>query len=148
MDFYDSVIPANIPAGSHACLYHDGDFAAHPEDAAVERLAAVRWITVIGDYDNCGIADYEKGNPVFSVNDALRAWVEGRHRNGHRARVYCDRANLPEVDELLEGLKWELWAATLDGDVLFADWAPNLWAVQYGGGVTAAYDTSILYGEW
>lgn len=147
MEFYDSVSPAKIMAGAHACLYHDGEFAATEADA--ERFAAVRWITVIGDWENCGIADYERGNPVFSVNDALRAWVEGRRRNHHRARVYCDRANLPEVRDQLEGLDgWELWAATLDGDVLSPDWAPNLWAVQYAGGPTANYDTSILYGEW
>jgi hypothetical protein len=146
MDFYDSTEPAKIPAGSHACLYYDGEYAA--SEFLEVGFAAVRWITVTGDWEHCGIADFEKGNPVFSVDDALRTWVQGRLANGHRARVYCDRDNLPEVQEQLEGLKWELWVATLDGDVLSADWAPNLWAVQYGGGEHAPYDKSILYGQW
>jgi hypothetical protein len=147
MDFYDSVTPANIADGAHACLYHDGLYAV-PDLAVADRFAAVRWITVIGDYDNCGVADYEHGNPVFSVNDALRTWVKGRRDHGHRARVYCDRANLDEVRDQLEGLDWELWVATLDGDVLHSGWAPNLWGVQYGGGPHADKDVSILYGEW
>jgi hypothetical protein len=148
MEFYDSVTPANIEEGENACLYRDGLYAVADIPAAEDRFTAVRWITVIGDYDNCGIADYEKGNPVFSVNDALRTWVEGRNRNHHRARVYCDRDNLPEVRDQLEGLDWLLWVATLDGDVLSADWAPNLWAVQFAGGPGAPRDASILYGEW
>ena len=147
MEFYDSVRPASIADGAHACLYHDGLYAV-PDLAVADRFAAVRWITVIGDYDNCGIADYEQGNPVFSVNDALRTWVQGRRDHDHRARVYCDRANLDEVRDQLEGLDWELWVATLDGDVLSADWAPNLWAVQFAGGVGAPRDASILYGKW
>jgi hypothetical protein len=146
MDFYDSTRPELIPDGAHACLYYDGDYAAAA--AAADRFAAVRWITVTGDYEHCGIADFEKGNAVFSGTGLLREWVQGRLVAGHRARVYCDRANLGEVQDELEGLKWELWAATLDGDVLTRDWAPNLWGVQYGGGPTADYDTSILYGEW
>ena len=65
-----------------------------------------------------------------------------------RARVYCDRANLPAVRSKLEGLQYLVWIATLDGDKLSADWTPGLWGVQYAGGQTAEFDTSVLYGEW
>jgi hypothetical protein len=146
MDFYDSVLPHLIPGTDHACLYYDGDFAAVPEDA--DRFAAVRWITVLGDFQHAGIADYERGNLVFSQSGMLRSWVTSRTALGKRARVYCDRANLPAVQAELEDLDWLLWLATLDGDKLSAGYAPNLWAVQYAGGPTAAYDTSILYGTW
>jgi hypothetical protein len=146
MDFYDSTQPELIPAGSHACLYYDGDYAATAEQA--KRFAATRWITVLGDYANCGIADYEAGNEVYAQPGALRAWVEGRHKMNVRARVYCDRANLAAVRSHLEGLEYLVWISTLDGDKLSASYTPGLWGVQYAGGVTASYDTSVLYGVW
>jgi hypothetical protein len=146
MDFYDSTQPAKIPAGSHACLYFDGDYAATPADA--KRFAATRWITVLGDYRNCGIADFEAGNEVFSKPGALRAFVEGRKSMNVRARVYCDLSNLPTVRSELGGLEYLVWLGTLNGNKLSADYTPGLWGVQYAGGPTAAYDTSILYGVW
>lgn len=149
MDFYDSVNPEDIPGGAHACLYWDGHYAVSAGGAGWgKRFAAVRWITVLGNWRDCGIADYELGNEVFAVSGALRGWVAGRASIGKRARVYCDRSNLRAVQGELEGLDWLLWVATLDGDALSAGWAPNLWAVQYAGGPAAAYDTSLLYGEW
>jgi hypothetical protein len=147
MDFYDSVRPGLIPAGSYAALYYDGDFAAAPE--ATARLGPVRWITVTGDFLHCGIADFERGNPVFSVPGALRAWVQGRISMGKRARVYSDLANLPTVRSLLAGLdSYEVWLATLDGSKLSASFTPGLWGVQYDGGETAEFDTSVLYLAW
>jgi hypothetical protein len=146
MDFYDSTQPDLIPAGTHACLYYDGEFAATPEQA--RRFAAVRWITVLGNYADCGIADFEAGNAVFSEPGALRSFVEGRHKMGVRARVYCDRANLPTVRSELDGLTYLVWIGTLDGDKLSANYTPGLWGVQFAGGMTADYDTSVLYGVW
>lgn len=146
MDFYDSTQPNLIPAGSHACLYYDGDYAATAEEA--KRFAAVRWITVLGDYKNCGAADYEAGNEVFSKPGALRAFVEGRISMGARARVYTDLANLAKVRAEMEGLEYLVWLGTLDGRKLSADYTPGLWGVQYAGGVDADYDTSVLYGTW
>lgn len=144
--FYDAVTPANIPIGTSACLYYDGDYAATQDDA--RRFQRVRWITVEGDYKNCGIADYEAGNEVFSEEGELKEWVEGRNAMGKRARVYCDRASLPEVRELLADLDYLVWISTLDGDALSPEWTGGLWAVQYRGGVSAEFDTSVLYGEW
>lgn len=146
MDFYDSTQPDLIPEGSHACLYYDGDYAATAEQA--KRFAAVRWITISGDYRNCGIVDFEEGNPVYSDSGALRAYVQGRHDMGTRARVYCDRSNLPTVRSKLEGLEYLVWLATLDGNKLSPDYTAGLWGVQYAGGMTADYDTSVLYGIW
>jgi hypothetical protein len=146
MDFYDSTQPELIPEGSHACLYFDGDFAAAEEQA--KRFEAVRWITVLGDFAHCGIADFEAGNQVFSQPGALRAYVQGRKNMGVRARVYCDRENLPTVRSELEGLEYLVWLSTLDGDKLSASFTPGLWGVQFAGGVTADFDTSVLYGAW
>ena len=146
MDFYDSVSPEKIPAGTHACLYFDGRYAARPE--AAKRFAAVRWITVLGDYRNCGIADYEPGNEVYNRAGALRQYVQGRINMGFRARVYCNRSTLPKVRSELAGLHYLVWIGTLDGNKLSPHWTTGLWGVQYAGGMTAAYDTSILYGVW
>jgi hypothetical protein len=146
MDFYDSTQPEEIPAGSHACLYYDGDYAASPEQAS--RFAATRWITVLGDYRNCGIADFEAGNEVYSKPGALRAYVEGRKSMNVRARVYSDLSNLPTVRSELEGLEYLVWLSTLDGNKLSPGYTPGLWGVQFAGGPTAAYDTSVLYGVW
>jgi hypothetical protein len=146
MDFYDSTQPALMPAGSHACLYYDGNYAATPAQA--KRFAAVRWITVLGDYRNCGIADFEAGNEVFSKPGALRNFVQGRKNMGTRARVYTDLSNLPKVRSELEGLNYLVWLATLDGRKLSAHYTSGLWGVQYAGGVDANYDTSVLYGTW
>jgi len=146
MDFYDSTQPDLIPEGTYACLYYDGDYAATAEQA--KRFAAVRWITILGDYANCGIADFEQGNPVFSQPGALRAFVQGRMNMGKRARVYSDLSNLPAVRSELDGLDYLVWLATLDGNQLSPNYTPGLWGVQYAGGPTAEYDTSILYGVW
>lgn len=146
MDFYDSTQPAEIPEGAHACLYFDGDYAATATQA--KRFVATRWITVLGNYRNCGIADFEQGNEVYSKPGALRAFVQGRKSMNVRARVYCNRSNLPTVRSELEGLEYLVWLSTLDGNKLSAGYTPGLWGVQYAGGLTAAYDTSVLYGVW
>lgn len=145
MDFYDSTQPQLIPAGTHACLYGDGEYAATGFDT--RRFAAVRWITVDGS-PGCGIADYEQGNPVFDNAGALRTYVERRTGGGHRARVYSDLSNLPAVRDQLKGLDYLVWLSTLDGNKLSKDWTPGLWGVQFAGGPTADYDTSVLYGVW
>jgi hypothetical protein len=67
---------------------------------------------------------------------------------GKRARVYSDRSNLPAVRSELHGLEYPVWLATLDGNKLSADYTPGLWGVQFAGGPTADYDTSVLYGTW
>ena len=148
MDFYDSTRPELIPAGSAACLYYDGDYAALPGAGWETRFSQLRWITVLGDWENCGIADYEAGNAVYSQPGALRDFVQGRKYHGWRARVYCDRDNLPKVRQELDGLEYLVWLATLDGDKLSAGYTPGLWGVQFAGGLSADYDTSVLYGVW
>lgn len=144
--FYDSTRPLLIPSGTHACLYGDGLYEAFPAQAS--RFAAVRWITVLGNYTTCGIADYEPGNAVFEPHQ-LRTWAQGRANMGCRGRVYTSRDNLANAQVEVSGLtniSW--WIATLDGDRLSTDYLPDMWGVQFLGSPTATYDTSVLYGEW
>jgi hypothetical protein len=150
MDFYDSTKPALFPHGSHVLVYVDGRFAVSPGDPVLKNFAAVRWITVIGNWEDAGAADYESGNHIYAAPGALRTWVQGRASRGLRARVYHNRGDEGRVKAELFGLEghYEHWVATLDGNKLSASYLPKMWGVQYAGGVTANYDTSILYGEW
>ena len=79
-----------------------------------------------------------------------------------RARIYCDRADVPRAQAQVGHLKnvcW--WLATLDNrrwtaQELAADVErygvalplETIWANQYAGGMAAAYDTSVLLGAW
>ena len=78
MNFYDSTRPKLIPAGAHACLYFDGKYAATKQDA--KRFAAVRWITVLGNHRDCGVADYEAGNEIYAKAAAAGL---GQRAHGH-----------------------------------------------------------------
>lgn len=149
MIFFDSTRPMLIPADSAAMLYFDGRYRVDPAGPVPRRFSAVRWITVLGNWQDCGAIDYEAGNHAYAPG-VLRAYVQGRASIGTRARVYHDRADTGRVLAELFGLEghYEHWLATLDGNKLTAGYLPNLWAVQYAGGVTAGYDTSILYGKW
>lgn len=148
-NFYDSTRPELIPAGTDACLYADGLYAASPEQA--KRFANVRWITVEGGAPAAayaGCIDFELHNPAYSPQ-ALRDWAEARLKNEKRARVYCNRNDFPWASSIVSGLEnvvW--WIATLDGNKLSPTWTRNMWGVQYLGGISAAYDTSVLYGVW
>jgi len=145
--FYDSARWQKIPRGAVAALYYDGEFAA--PTAAEDEFLTVRWITVLGDWRNAGIADFETGNEVYSKPGALLDFVRGRHSLGLRARVYCNRDTLPKVRQLLAGAEpYLVWIGTLDGNKLTPDWTPGLWAVQYEGGPDADWDLSVLYGTW
>jgi hypothetical protein len=159
MDFYDSTQPEKIPAGSHALLYYDGDYMA--DLAAAKRFAAVRWITVLGNFVNCGAADFEPGNAVFSKAGALRKFVIGRQEMGCLARVYTDLSNAAAAHAQvgdLPNVRW--WVAAYGPKMTAAQVVAamkahgaavaeaDVWGLQYEGGVKADYDTSVLYGTW
>lgn len=161
--FYDSARWGLIPAGSDAALYWDGRYA--PPASALSRFGKVRRITVLGGAPaaaNAGCADFELGNAVFE-GDALRQWALARKAMNCKARVYSSRADLQKALNLVGDLPNIVhWVATLDGKPwtaadLLADIdeanhvvipAPRLWAVQYAGGPSAPFDTSLLYGTW
>lgn len=80
------------------------------------------------------------------------------------ARVYCNRSSAEEALGQVAGMgNVRFWISTLDNnphwtaEELAADlrdnWhadiaAADLWGVQYAGGMTAAFDTSALFGTW
>jgi hypothetical protein len=59
-----------------------------------------------------------------------------------------ERADLDDHRSELDGLDYLVWLATLDGNKLSPSYTPGLWGIQFAGGPTAKYDTSILYGTW
>lgn len=174
MDFYDAANWRDIPRGSSAMLYLDGDYAA-PADAPRQlALAAWRWITVTGNARGAGAIDWEEGNPCFTPA-GLAGYVGERKVMDCRARVYCQRSLLSAaLDALADapggslatypGLLW--WVPTLDGRrwtaaQLAADCAANwnaslpvatLWAAQWDQipalGPSALADVSELFGTW
>jgi hypothetical protein len=162
-EFFDSTAPVLIPARAWAALYFDGDYGAAGQAAAF-RFSRVRWITIGDDAANCGITDYEAGNPVFGTAGMLYTFALDRLQAGHRARIYCDRSSAARAIRGL-GRLWndvEWWISTLDGipatrQQLAADLAENydapigpqkLWANQVWGGPRASVDKSLLYGTW
>jgi hypothetical protein len=154
----------HFPAGAqYAIPYVDGRYAATPEQ--VKAVPHVRWNTVLGGVAaaaKAGVCDFEPGNESFADPAALRAWADGRLAMGKLARCYTNFANLALAAERLSGLgnvRW--WLATLDGVQRTAAELAGMaaryhvtldpgrvWAQQYAGGMTAAYDTSILLGSW
>lgn len=146
--FYDSTQPGKLPHALVA-LYCDGDYAAG--ETGLGEFSGIKWITVLGN-QFAQIADFEPRNAVYENETALARWAGGMQHQGVTPIVYTDLGNLPLVRERLGPVNphrpYWVWAATLDGNKLSADYTPGLWGVQFAGGPTANYDISVLYGEW
>ncbi len=141
---YDAVTWENIPRDAQMVAGYVDGLYAWPA-AAWERFkhAARVHISVIppGDHRAAGVLDVETGGA--SVSDAP-GFIKARDRAGERAVIYCNRSTLPAVQAACAGLNHGLWIATLDGTRKLPD-MKNVVAVQYAGGPTAPYDTSIVY---
>jgi hypothetical protein len=163
---YDSATWEDIPPGSDAALYFDGEWPA-PKTAADNRRA--RWITVEWDYRNCSIVDLFE-QPWWSPA-RLRAFVRGRRAMGMYAIVYTDQAAAAEQwaalrdddhGELLDYERLLWWVATrnfgqptaieLATDLAIRWSAPippdRIWANQYTLNPQNNYDVSNRYLPW
>lgn len=168
-EFYDGAEWRNIPHGSAAALYGDGDFevpADAPQQLALKRH---RYITVTGNGSTCSIID---GRPDNNLSPAtVRGFVRERRGNGWDAIIYTPRSWAAEYLSILRDfghgtlgqygkLLW--WISTLDGKPWTAaglaaelkdNWdadipADRIWACQNVGGVTAKVDASRLFGTF
>jgi hypothetical protein len=155
---YDAVTPANIPdnapPGTIIAVYRNGRYAADP--AAVEtRFPASKyagiWIDVNStDPANSQVLDVETGDATPA--DAP-GWIKARLAAVPRAlpTVYCNRSTIAAVilacdaAGLRLGIHYWFWISTLDGTLYEAD---GVVACQDQGGVTAPYDTSVVYADW
>jgi hypothetical protein len=167
--FYDAIASNlhTLPDSASVMAYSDGFYAAIPSQVA--RFHRVRWITVTGNFETSGAADWLPDNRFD-----LAAYVSGRKVMNCRARVYVARSaarhalnvlGYPHGGELwtYPGLVW--WIPTLDDKMWspdglaqsLKDWdapipAGSLWANQWTQipslGRAATADQSSLFLPW
>lgn len=147
LHFYDSASPRSIPSGVHAGVYING-FAWSKVDK--DRMAKIFSISVEREAswaDRARCIDIESG--AAEIADAVPFVRQRKHLGFNDATVYTNRSNREEVGQHLKaaGLTAFEWCATLDGTVFLPSVAGlHLWAIQYQGGMQAAFDVSVLLG--
>jgi len=146
LHFYDSAEGRNVPSGVHAAIPIDGAFAWDKADR--DRMGKVFYYTVLGGaavaHQARGI-DIEVGDRANDPDFYMPFLIE-RDKHYGDATPYCNRSTLPSVKAHCEraGIlhRMHFWVATLDG----TQNVPGAWAVQYQGGLHAAFDLSVLHG--
>jgi len=154
---YDSTVISRIPVDSKmvAC-YEDGSYDNYAAAIKAFPHAQVIRVDVNGSNPfNSDVLDYEPGD-VQALATVVQ-WVRAKHLADSKSQptIYVNRSELIEVVTAVSdagfelGKDWFLWVSTLDGT--WKQYIPvtGVAAVQYTGGVTAAYDTSVvLLDEW
>jgi hypothetical protein len=142
--FYDSASPQNVPSGVYAAVYANGAYRWSTQQ--VDRMERVFHISVLPDATEAEFArciDVESG--AATPADAVQ-FVAARRKYGFDdATVYVNRSNWATVRALIAKARLDeplYWVATLDGTMAVS----GAWAVQYHGGMSAAYDVSVLLG--
>lgn len=150
--FFDSASPQNIASGVHAAVYING-FAWPKSD--IERMEAIFCVSVeraASWAQKARCLDIENG---AGLPEDLVPFIKERRRLGHDdATGYVNRSNWKTAaqdvkDNHLEMPLW--WVSTLDGtqeveEHLDDGTELHAWAVQYQGGLHAAFDLSVLHG--
>lgn len=143
----DSATPTNIPDSWNGAVaaYIDGEFAWPRHQIA--RFHQVIRISVTGAASAARAArviDVEQG--AATPADAAD-FIRERIRLGHHdATVYCSRDTVPAVQKACAGLAHRLWVADWTGHPHKIH-GIDAWAVQYHGGPSLPFDTSIIYGH-
>lgn len=147
--FYDAASPENVPSGVHAAVYING--FRWTEDQ-VKRMGRVIRVSVEREAHwarEARVIDVENG--AAQPGDVPAFIYHRRSLGFHDATAYVNRSNWQEVHERVAHahLSCIWWVATLDGEqnVEPPPGARHAWAVQYQGGMNAAYDLSILHGQ-
>jgi hypothetical protein len=142
----DSATPQNIPSSwDGAVAAYINEAYAWP-DAQIDRFRRVIRISVNGDpaeARRARVIDVER----FAASPAdAPPFIRERMRLGHNdATIYCSRDTVPAVQQACGRLPHRLWVADWTG-------APHkihgidAWAVQFHGGPSLPFDTSIIYG--
>jgi len=157
----DAVTLANIPLSvSVVAVYRNGLYAADPGELN-QRFPVTRyvhvWIDVNGSHpESAQVLDVEKGD---ATPQQAPGWIQARRKVVHTSlpTVYCDRSTLGDVQSecakagLKSGRDYQLWVATLDGSVTMdgrpLTEVPGVVAVQVEGGVSAAWDRSVVFDD-
>jgi hypothetical protein len=143
----DSATPKDIPDNwTGAVAAYINERYAWPH-AQIARFDQVIRISVTGDpaeARRARVIDVEQF--AATPADAAR-FIRERIRLGHHdATVYCSRSRIPEVQAACAGLAFRFWVADWTGEPHKIH-GIDAWAVQYHGGPSLAFDTSIIYGE-
>jgi hypothetical protein len=142
----DSASPQNIPDSwtGAVAAYINGDFAwPHHQIARFHRVIR---ISVNGDATEARRARVIDVEQFAATPDDARAFIRERIRLGHNdATIYCSRDTVPAVRQACAGLAFRLWVADWTGEPHKIH-GIDAWAVQYHGGPSLAFDTSIIYG--
>jgi hypothetical protein len=143
----DSASPQDIPGSwTGAVAAYINDKYAWPH-SQIARFRQVIRISVTGDASEARrarVIDVEQ----FAATPADAApFIRERIRLGHHdATVYCSRDNVPAVRAACAGLTFRLWVADWTGEPHKIA-GIDAWAVQYHGGASLPFDTSIIYGR-
>lgn len=146
--FYDAASPENVPSGVYAAVYVNG--FAWPEDE-VKRMRKVIRVSVEREASwatHARVIDVENG---AALPEDVVPFLRERRSHGFRdGTAYVNRSNWDDVRERVESerkarphieLPAYYWVSTLDGTQDL-----DAWAVQYQGGMSAAFDLSVLKG--
>lgn len=146
---YDSVTPFLLPVATKYAGYVNGRYKNVATIQKLHPTARVFGIDVLGtDWENASILDCEAEDATSPA--VIRAWVISREnfRPG-TAVIYCDRDNLPFVEEVLEGLDYKVWISTLDKtDMTGTITAHGKTIVGTQTEDLGAYDVSSTLDEW
>lgn len=151
--FYDAASPHAVPSGVYAAVYVNG--FKWPE-ADVQRMRRVIRVSVEREASwarHARVIDVESGAAL--PEDVVPFLHERLSLGHHDGTAYVNRSNILDVHERVvherertgnDHFLCRYWMATLDGSQPTEYDRLHLWAVQYHGGMSAAYDLSVLYG--
>jgi hypothetical protein len=143
----DSATPQNIPdSWTGAVAAYINERYAWPDDQ-IDRFRRVIRISVTGDAFEARRARVIDVEQFAATPGDARGFIRERMRLGHNdATVYCSRSRIPEVQAACAGLAFRLWVADWTGEPHRIH-GIDAWAVQYHGGPSLPFDTSIIYGQ-
>jgi hypothetical protein len=143
---YDSVDPFAIPADAAIVAgYGDGRYQWTSEGWA--RFSGVQLSIVVSALDSGDVLDVEKGDATPAE---ARDWVLNYKRPVFTVpTIYCNRTAMADVQRALDGLTYDLWIATLDGNTDPLSW-PGVGAVQHLGSNLSGghFDLSVCNDWW
>lgn len=139
---YDSANHFGIPSNAEAVLpYGDGRFAW---SNTLFPHARYRYFTVTGDHTKGSIVDFEPG--LVNDTQTLIDFVDARNDAHDDAAVYTFRYEFDNVvAHALEGRKYDLIIATLDGTKLTSYHGKPLKGCQFYNQPAQQYDLSIIW---
>jgi len=116
---FDTTTPQVLPSAAFVMAYYNGAYAWPA--AQLARFPAHAMIDVLGHaWSACSILQIDgTAADVARLTAAAPGWIRARntHVAADTATIYCNRSQLPAVQQACHGLSYWVWLATLDGTV-------------------------------